>query len=151
MLNKTTINLRNYSLVIIFLVLCNLKFDTAYAIGYMLHDDSILKLQIAKDAPTRISIEGEKINDVFIHPKDAAEVVVHNSGCLFILPQVGNNKVYLTIISESGIVQDLSLRFIGKNPSPIRLLKFDLVQDLAQTTNIKQEKKNENKQISRNK
>lgn len=145
MFNKSTINLRNYSLVTIFLVLCNLKFDTAYAIGYMLHDDSTLKLQIAKDAPTRISIEGEKINDVFIHPKDAAEVVVHNSGCLFILPQVGNNKLYLTVISENGSVQDLSLRFISKTPSPIRLLKLE--KDLSKTTNIKQEKKNENKQI----
>lgn len=145
MINKLTISLKYYSLVIIFFILCNLKFDNVYAIGYMLHNDSILELQIAKDAPTRVSIEGEKINDIFIHPKEAAEVVVHNSGCLFILPQVGYNKVYLTVISENGMVQDLSLRFIGKNPSPIRLLKSELAQDFSKTTNIKQEKKNEHK------
>ncbi|WP_231569197.1 type-F conjugative transfer system secretin TraK [Rickettsia endosymbiont of Ixodes pacificus] len=34
----------------------------------MLHDDSILELQIAKNSPTRITIEGDKINDIIIHP-----------------------------------------------------------------------------------
>ena len=69
--------------------------------------------------------------------------MVHNSGCLFILPQAGNNKVYLTLIGENGTVQDLMLRFVAKNPGPVRLIKFDLAQDSAKKDliNIKQEKK----------
>lgn len=127
----------------IILILLNSWVNNAYAIGYALHDDSTLELQIAKDAPTRINLKGEKINDIFIHPQEAAEVVVHNSGCLFILPQAGNNKVYLTLIGENGTVQDLMLRFVAKSPAPIRLIKFDLAQDVIKTnlTNIQQEKK----------
>ncbi|MCC8371774.1 MAG: hypothetical protein LN568_03350 [Rickettsia endosymbiont of Pseudomimeciton antennatum] len=124
-------------LITILLILPNLWTEHVYAIGYLLHNDNILELQIAKDAPTRINIEGEKINDIFIHPKEAAEIVIHNSGCLFILPQVGNNKVYLTLIGENGTVQDVILRFVGKSPSPVKLIKYDLNQDL---TNIKEEK-----------
>ncbi|MCC8399465.1 MAG: hypothetical protein LN563_02685 [Rickettsia endosymbiont of Platyusa sonomae] len=124
-------------LITILLLLSNLWTERVYAIGYLLHNDNILELQIAKDAPTRINIEGEKINDIFIHPKEAAEIVIHNSGCLFILPQVGNNKVYLTLIGENGTVQDVILRFVAKSPSPVKLIKYDLNQDL---TNIKEEK-----------
>ncbi|MFP3120185.1 hypothetical protein GCO76_01140 [Rickettsia sp. R2] len=102
-----------------------LSFNNAYAIGYMLHDDSVLELQIAKNSPTRISIEGEKINDIMIHPKEAAEIIVHDSGCIFVLPQQGNNKVYVSIVAESGMVQDLALSFTKDKPSPIRLLKYN--------------------------
>ncbi|MFV9930621.1 MAG: hypothetical protein AB8U82_07485 [Rickettsia endosymbiont of Haemaphysalis japonica] len=73
-----------------------LSFNNAYAIGYMLHDDSVLELQIAKNSPTRISIEGEKINDIMIHPKEAAEIIVHDSGCIFVLPQQGKTKFMST-------------------------------------------------------
>ncbi|MDR0774170.1 MAG: hypothetical protein LBE72_02490 [Rickettsia sp.] len=127
----------------IMLLLSNFWFNNVYAIGYMLHNDSLLELQIAKDAPTRINIEGEKINDIFIHPKEAAEIVVHDSGCLFILPQQDNNKVYLSIIGENGTIQDLLLRFTNKNSTPIRLIKFDVPRELA---NNKEENNNEYKE-----
>lgn len=102
-----------------------LSFNNSYAIGYMLHDDSALELQIAKNSPTRITIEGDKINDIMIHPKEAAEIIVHDSGCIFVLPQQGKNKVYVSIVAESGVVQDLVLSFTKDKPSPIRLLKYN--------------------------
>ncbi|ARD85727.1 hypothetical protein A3306_00205 [Rickettsia bellii] len=102
-----------------------LSFNNSYAIGYMLHDDSVLELQIAKNSPTRITIEGDKINDIMIHPKEAAEIIVHDSGCIFVLPQQGKNKVYVSIVAESGVVQDLVLSFTKDKPSPIRLLKYN--------------------------
>lgn len=147
--NKIVVKLRikQYLIFSIMLLLSNFWFNNAYAIGYMLHNDSLLELQVAKDAPTRINIEGEKINDIFIHPKEAAEIVVHDSGCLFILPQQGNNKVYLTLIGENGTMQDVILRFVSKSPSPVRLIKYDLNQDL---TNIK-EGKDVHKQASKTK
>ncbi len=125
---------RLYLLFSVVLLLANFWVNSASAIGYILHNDSLLELQISKDAPTRINIEGEKINDIFIHPQEAAEVIIHNSGCLFILPQVGKDKVYLTLIGENGTVQDLSLRFTNKNPSPLRLIKLDLHQNLVNTS-----------------
>ena len=45
--------------------------------------------------------------------------------------------MYLTLIGENGTVQDVILRFASKSPSPVRLIKYDLNQDL---TNIKEEK-----------
>jgi hypothetical protein len=92
-------------------------------VGFPLVSDGLLELQIAKNAPTRISIEEEKISDIFVHPTDAAELVVHSSGCLFVLPQAGQNKVFVTLIAETGIIQDLLLLFTDKKPSPIRLVK----------------------------
>nr|WP_253308661.1 hypothetical protein [Rickettsia endosymbiont of Ceutorhynchus assimilis] len=119
--------------------------SNAYGTHYMLHTDSLLELQIAKDAPTRINIEGEKINDIFIHPREAAEIVVHDSGCLFILPQQDSSKLYLTLIGESGTIQDLMLNFTKTKPTPIRLIKFDLEQEVTKLTNNKENKHHEYK------
>ena len=105
--------------------------DQAYAIGYGISEDTLLELQIAKSAPTRIQIDGEKITDIFIHPQSAIEAVIHPSGCLVVLPQEGEEKVFVTVFGENETVQDLSLRFVQKNPSPIRLIKFSLESDLA--------------------
>lgn len=103
----------------------------AYAIGYVASGDMLIELQIAKSAPTRIQIDGEKITDIFVHPQSAIEAVIHPSGCLVVLPQEGEEKVFVTVFGENETVQDLSLRFVQKNPSPIRLIKFSLESDLA--------------------
>lgn len=117
--------------------------SNAYGTHYMLHADSLLELQIAKDGPTRINIEGEKINDIFIHPQEAAEVAVHDSGCLFILPQQTQAKLYLTLIGENGTIQDLMLNFTKSKPTPIRLIKFDLEKEVTKLTNNNEEKHHE--------
>lgn len=104
--------------------------DKAYAIGYGISEDALLELQIAKSAPTRIQIDGEKITDIFVHPQSAIEAVIHSSGCLMVLPQPGEEKVFITVFGENETVQDLSLRFTQKIPSPIRLIKFNLANDL---------------------
>ncbi|KJV77486.1 hypothetical protein RHORCCE3_2162 [Rickettsia hoogstraalii str. RCCE3] len=114
-------------ILVVFVGIMLISFSSnAYGTHYMLHTDSLLELQIAKDAPTRINIEGEKINDIFIHPREAAEVVVHDSGCLLFLPQQDQTKFYLTLIGENGTVQDLMLNFTKSKPTLIRLIKFDL-------------------------
>jgi|GEM_PF-4218762 len=128
--------------VFVGIILASFSSNT-YGLSYMLHADSLLELQIAKDGPTRISIEGEKINDIFIHPQAAAEVAVHDSGCLFILPQQDSSKLYLTLIGENGTVQDLILNFTKIKPTPIRLIKFDLEKEVTKLTNNKEEKYHE--------
>ncbi|KJV77132.1 hypothetical protein RHORCCE3_2112 [Rickettsia hoogstraalii str. RCCE3] len=131
-------------ILVVFVGIMLISFSSnAYGTHYMLHTDSLLELQIAKDAPTRINIEGEKINDIFIHPREAAEVVVHDSGCLFILPQQDQTKFYLTLIGENGTVQDLMLNFTKSKPTLIRLIKFDLEKEVIKLTNNKEEKHHE--------
>lgn len=145
-MNINIIRSRLYRLFAVGVLLLN--FNQAHAISYIMNGDSLIELQIAKDGPTRINIEDEKINDIFIHPQEAAEMVVHDSGCLFILPQPGKSKIYLTLIGENGTTQDLVLRFTGKTPTPIKLIKFSLEKEASKTklTNQRQENNNGCKQ-----
>ncbi|KJW03923.1 hypothetical protein OTSSIDO_0322 [Orientia tsutsugamushi str. Sido] len=78
-----------------------------YAVEYELEADNLLKLEISDSGPTRINLKDEKINDIFMYPQNAIEVVVHESGCLFIAPREEENKLYLTVIGEHKTIQDL--------------------------------------------
>jgi hypothetical protein len=113
----------------VLILLIFLKAANAIGIGYPLTSDSLLELQIAKDAPTRMQISGEKISDIFIHPQEAAEVLIHASGSVFILPQIGSQKVYLTVIGEQETAQDMCLKFTDKKPAPVTLIKLDLEKE----------------------
>ncbi len=75
--------------------------------------------------------------------EEAAEVAVHDSGCLFILPQQTQAKLYLTLIGENGTIQDLMLNFTKSKPTPIRLIRFDLEKEVTKLTNNKEEKQYE--------
>ncbi|KJV51013.1 hypothetical protein OTSGILL_2582 [Orientia tsutsugamushi str. Gilliam] len=57
-----------------------------------------------------------------MYPQNAAEVVVHESGFLFIVPREEGNKVYLTVIGEYKTIQDLMLIFTPKTPNPVMLV-----------------------------
>ncbi|WP_371253360.1 hypothetical protein [Orientia tsutsugamushi] len=96
--------------------------NNIYAVEYTLQDDELLKLEISDSGPTRINLKDEKINDIFMYPQNAAEVVVHEYGYLFIAPREEGNKVYLTVIGEYKTIQDLMLTFTPKTPSPIMLV-----------------------------
>ena len=113
----------------VLILLTFLKAANAIGIGYPLTSDILLELQIAKDAPTRMQISGEKISDIFVHPQEAAEVVIHASGSVFILPQIGSQKVYLTVIGEQETAQDMCLKFTDKKPAPVTLIKLDLEKE----------------------
>lgn len=138
-LNLRALRIFTWTILSSFSAFC---FSNAYGIGYMLHADSVLELQVAKNGPTRINIEGEKINDIFIHPRDAAEVAMHDSGSVFLLPQASKDKVYLTIVGENGTTQDLVLNFTKAKPSPIKLIKFSLEEEANNLRTNKKEVKN---------
>ncbi|SPR02900.1 Uncharacterised protein [Orientia tsutsugamushi] len=53
-----------------------------------------------------------------MYPQNAAEVVVHESGFLFIASREEGNKVYLTVIGEYKTIQDLMLTYYFKNSKP---------------------------------
>ncbi|BFD45509.1 MAG: hypothetical protein DMENIID0002_01550 [Rickettsia endosymbiont of Sergentomyia squamirostris] len=129
------------------MLMLSLFASEARAIGYPIIEDAILELQIAKSGPTRITIVGEKILDIFVHPQEAVEAVIHSSGCLVVLPQAGADGVFITIFGDNETVQDLSLRFTKKSPSPVRLIKFNLDNELSNTKErINNEKKLPNNQ-----
>ncbi|WP_146696147.1 hypothetical protein [Orientia tsutsugamushi] len=98
------------------------KFSDIYAVEYELEADELLKLEISDSGPTRINLKDEKINDILMYPQNTVEVVVHESGYLFIAPREEGSKVYLTVIGEYKTIQDLMLTFTPKTPSPIMLV-----------------------------
>lgn len=97
--------------------------NASYADRYRASDDRLLKIQISELGPTRLTFVHHKIADVFYYPEDAAKVILHQSGSVFILPSKEKKHVYVTVISEDGYTQDLRLRFVFMQPKPIKLLK----------------------------
>ena len=91
------------------------------AIGHMLDERSVLPLIISKEGPTRLSLHEDTISDLFFYPEDAAKVVLHPSGHLFIVPASDHTHLYLTVMSKEGRVQDLKLSFKNKEAEPIEL------------------------------
>jgi hypothetical protein len=104
-----------------------------------LDQDKSLELVISEYGYTRISIEDERITDVFIFPQEAAGVKIHEQGYLIIAPtlvvinldeeaQETHHKTQLTITGEHGTTQDFSLRLTGKAPEPVKFVKSNLEQ-----------------------
>jgi hypothetical protein len=83
---------------------------------------SVLTLEIAKTGMTRIEIEGEAIDDVMVFPKEAqSSVFVHPKGHLFLSGDSANGPIDMTLMTASGMTQDLHVKIVGKKASPIVL------------------------------
>lgn len=103
---------------------------------YLLRSDVSIELVVAKTGYSRLFMEDERITDVFVYPQEALQVRIHNQGYLIIVPSTQSDnaskeKVYLTITGEQGTTQDLSLRFTGKNPEPVKFIKSNPGKDKA--------------------
>lgn len=96
----------------------------ASAVNYTLDEEKTIELHIAADAPTRIALDGEKIKDVFFYPESSADVQLHSSGQLFIVPHVRQTKIYMTLIGARGSMQDMVFRMRDQQPSSIKFLKL---------------------------
>ncbi|WP_371219743.1 hypothetical protein ACA348_08645 [Orientia tsutsugamushi] len=124
-------SIRILRFIIGFIALVNV--NNIYAVEYELEADNLLKLEISDSGPTRINLKDEKINDIFMYPQNAAEVVVHESGYLFIAPREEGNKLYLTVIGEHKTIQDLMLIFTPKTPNPVMLVNAASEEDEPDT------------------
>lgn len=96
---------------------------TAYSDTQSLNDNKLLTMTIAKDAPTRLVLEQEKIADVFFYPEEAAKVILHQSGAVFVVPMKDQTHVYLTLMGENGSTQDCALTFAEKAPEPVKFIE----------------------------
>ena len=105
-----------------------------------LHPEGLLTLEISEFAPNRLFLEHSKITEVFFYPEEAAKVILHKSGAVFVVPLDGKRHVYLTLISEDGTTQDLRLNFVKKTPEPVKFqeqVKATPVQSVQQSTRSK--------------
>ena len=119
--------------------------DTAFLPlnNYLLDQDRSLEITISEYGYTRLSIEDERITDVFIYPQEAMQIKIHQQGYLILVPATkqetlseedqltDDNKIQLTITGEHGTTQDFSLRLMGISPEPVRFVKTNL-----ETSNI---------------
>ena len=100
--------------------------------NYLLKPDASVEVTISEHGYTRFSLEDERISDVFVYPQEALQVRIHDVGYLVVVPDQRlegednsqREKIYITITGEQGTTQDMLLRFTGKNPEPVKFMKF---------------------------
>ena len=73
---------------------------------------------------TRMTVKGDKIEHIFCSPVQGEENVTHHtSGHVFVSPQGLPSGFYLTLITHSGVTQDLLIRVGKKECCPVVLEK----------------------------
>lgn len=83
---------------------------------------AVLNFQIAKEGITRISVENDEIDDVYVYPFQFTDnVKLHKTGQLFVVADNMNQPVHLTVITKRGVTQDLRIKSGHKHPEPIVL------------------------------
>jgi hypothetical protein len=86
----------------------------------------VLQYQIAKEGITRISVENDEIEDVYVYPFQFTDnVKIHKTGQLFVVSDHMDRSVYLTLITKRGFTHDLQINPFEKKPEPIILKLSD--------------------------
>lgn len=89
--------------------------------GVDLAPEKVIALKIAQTGLTRVSVQDDKIQDIFVTPSEAASSIqLHQSGHVFVSAE-GLSPVSMTVITERGVVQDLRLTPVSQPPSPVIL------------------------------
>ena len=104
---------------------------------YLLDSDKSIEVTISKYGYTRVSLEDERITDVFVYPQEDIQVKIHQQGYLILAPhriqddteevkKPAHKTIYVTITGENGTTQDFSLHLTGKPPAPVKFIKTDI-------------------------
>ena len=103
------------------LVILSLPFISE-SIGVVLDETQVQKVEISSIGLTRLSVKDDRIRDIFVYPGNASEyVTLHKSGNVFISPQEKGETFSLTVMTASGIKQDLLFLFREKPAVPLLL------------------------------
>ena len=70
----------------------------------------VITVPISDKGLTRISVEGEGIKDIFADPA-SENIKLHPSGHLFVAPPEEKGSLFVSLITASGLTQDLTLLF----------------------------------------
>lgn len=108
--------MRRIKLLGIFLVL----WSPAALAAIPIDSSKVLHLKVSDRGLTRISIENDRIRDMFAYPA-SEEIQLHGSGHLFIAPSDEKGPLFVSIITASGKNQDMNLEFTRKKAEPIVL------------------------------
>ncbi|MFN7365591.1 MAG: type-F conjugative transfer system secretin TraK [Alphaproteobacteria bacterium] len=96
-------------------------FDSSCEAAIIKMDPSqVLSLDVSKKGISRVSVEGDEINNVLINPVHLQSYIqLDESGHLFVLGNEEEKEAYLSFITASGAVQDVKLTFVSKHPEPV--------------------------------
>lgn len=84
-----------------------------------------LQFSISREGMTRISIEGDGIDDIYAYPQEFADnIQQHKSGHAFVVAEDLDRPLYVTLVTKRGMAQDLKLVPASKKVEPI-LLKYE--------------------------
>ncbi len=85
-----------------------------------LNPGEVITVSVSDKGLTRISIEGEGIKDMFAYPS-SENIKLHPSGHLFVAPPEEKGSLFVSLITASGLTQDLNLLFTDKKAAPVVL------------------------------
>jgi hypothetical protein len=87
-----------------------------------------LQFSISREGMTRISIEGDGIDDIYAYPQEFADnIQQHKSGHAFVVAEDLDRPLYVTLVTKRGMAQDLKLVPASKKVEPI-LLKYETAE-----------------------
>ena len=97
-----------------------------------LNPGEVLEFPISKTGMTRITIDNDGIEDIYVYPTEYGDNISHHkSGHIFVVAESLNGPLYVTVITKRGAVQDLKLIPKSKNAEPI-LLTFENAESRLQ-------------------
>lgn len=93
-----------------------------YGESYSMKSSEVLKMTISNRGLTRLSVKKDPIQDILVYPFELDDhIQLHESGNVFIVGDGLSKPFSLTVITRSGLAQDLSLTTASKDPAPIVL------------------------------
>lgn len=102
-----------------------------------LDPSQVLEFPISRGGLTRISIENDGIDDIYVYPtKYADNIQHHKSGHVFVVADEVAGALNVTLITKRGVAQDIKLTPTRKKTEPI-LLKFENEESKQQETQEK--------------
>ncbi|WP_010304186.1 TraK domain-containing protein [Candidatus Odyssella thessalonicensis] len=106
-----------------------------------LNPGEVLNFQIARDGITRISLQNDSIEDIYVYPSDYQDNIEHHkSGHVFVVAEGMDSPLYVTLITKKGIAQDLKVTATKKKAEPIVIRCDDEAAqaqtDVEQTTTL---------------
>jgi hypothetical protein len=87
-----------------------------------MNSGEVLEFPISKTGMTRITINNDGIEDIFVYPTEYGDNISHHkSGHILVVGESLNGPLYVTLITKRGSVQDLKLIPKSKRVEPIVL------------------------------
>lgn len=97
----------------------------------VLDPSQTLNFTISTEGMTRISIEGDGIDDIYAYPQEYADnIQQHKSGHAFVVAEDMTRPMYVTLITRRGLAQDMKLTPSSKKVEPI-VLKYETEETRA--------------------